>query len=89
LPPNLTGAALPPLIYKGYITMTDTLYLLQLPYLNENGKPMCAKIESYTASSLRDNKTHEIIDNGDGFFVVTPIVPAATNVVFQIGQPAY
>lgn len=69
--------------------MTQTVYLLQLPYLNDMGKPTCAKIEAYTATSLRDNGTHRIIDNGDGLFVVTPIVPASTGVTFQVGQPAY
>jgi hypothetical protein len=68
--------------------MTKTLYLLQLPYLNEDGKPMCAQIKNYTAETLRDHGTHRIIDHGDGLFIVTPIVPAATNVTFQVGQPA-
>lgn len=69
--------------------MTDTTYILQLPYLNDNGNPICTTIKGHNARSLCDRGTHRILDNGDGIFVVTPIVPAATNIVFQIGQPAY
>ena len=69
--------------------MTDTTYILQLPYLNDSGSPICVQIKGHNARSLRDRGTHRILDNGDGYFVVTPIMPAETNVTFQIGQPAY
>jgi len=69
--------------------MPDTIYLLQLPYLNENGKPRVVNIRRYDATMLRDAGTHECLGAESGVIVVTPIMPAETNVTFQIGQPAY
>lgn len=68
--------------------MTDTMYLLQLPYLNDNGAPVVVCIRKYDAENLRDNKTHKLLAS-DGVVVVTPIAAAVTNHAFQLGGKAY
>lgn len=65
-----------------------TLYLLQLPYLNDEGKPVVINTTRNDAEMLREHGTHRFIVH-DNVFVVTPIVPAKTGVTFQIGQAAY
>ena len=69
--------------------MTDTIYLLQLPYLNENGSPRVVGIRRWDATMLRDAGTHECLGAEGGVIVVTPIVPAETSVTFQLEQKAY
>ena len=68
--------------------MTDTIYLLQLPYLNEEGNPIVVGINKSDVGQLRDNGTHEIISSGP-VVVATPIVRAVTHHTFQIGGNAY
>ena len=68
--------------------MTNAIYLLQLPYLNEDGKPVVITINKYDAEMLRDNGSHKFLKGVENLFVVTPRQAAATNVTFQIGNPA-
>lgn len=68
--------------------MTGTIYLLQLPYLNEHGSPIVVEINKSDARQLQDNGTHEIISSGP-VVLATPIVTAVTHHTFQIGGKAY
>ena len=70
------------------MTTNKPLYLLQLPYLNDEGKPVVVNTTRYDAEMLREYGTHTFIVHGN-VFVVTPIAPAKTGVTFQIGNPAY
>jgi hypothetical protein len=61
-------------------------FLLQLPYLNDAGKPLCIGVSPHDADKLVRNGTHRTL-HADGYlYVITPRVSAATDVAFQIGQ---
>jgi hypothetical protein len=64
----------------------DCQFLLQLPYLNDGGKPMCIGISPHDADKLVRNGTHRTLHADGHLYVITPRVPAATGVAFQIGQ---
>ena len=66
----------------------DTLYILQLPYLNEDGAAVCVTIERRDAERLREMQTHRLIAS-DGVVVVTPIQRAVTGHTFQLECEAY
>lgn len=61
-------------------------FLLQLPYLSDAGKPMCIGISPHDADKLVRNGTHRHYHADDYLYVITPRVPAAIGVTFQIGQ---
>ena len=63
-------------------------YLLQLPYLNDSGNAYVADIKWYCAQSLVEGGTHSILRADDGLYIITPIKPAVTNHVYQIGCEA-
>ena len=63
-------------------------YLLQLPYLNDNGSAHVADIKWYCAQGLVEGGTHRLLRADDNLYVVTPIKPAVTNHVYQIGCDA-
>ena len=67
---------------------TDTIYILQLPYLNDSGAPVCVNIDRHDADRLRELKTHRHL-TGDGVVVVTPVQRAVTDHSFQLGCEAY
>lgn len=71
------------------MTHINSVYLLQLPYLDGRGKPIVVRIEKSDAEMLRDYKTHRQLDAGDNIFVLTPIQTAVTHHCFQIGSEAY
>jgi hypothetical protein len=65
----------------------DCQFLLQLPYLQfHSGKPMCIGISPHDADKLVRNGTHRHCHADDYLYVITPRVPAAIGVTFQIGQ---
>ena len=66
----------------------DCQFLLQLPYLNDAGKPMCIGVSPHDADKLVRNGTHRTlhVHADDYLYVLTPRVSAATGVAFQIGQ---
>lgn len=63
-------------------------YLLQLPYLNDSGSAYAADIKWYCAQALVEGGTHSLLRADDALYVVTPIKPAVTNHVYQIGSDA-
>jgi hypothetical protein len=63
-------------------------YIMQLPYLNEDGKARVVTIRWYDARELVDDGTHRLLRADDGLYLVTPIKPAVTNHVYQIGCDA-
>jgi hypothetical protein len=69
--------------------MTNTIYLLQLPYLDTRGAPMVVRIEKSDAEMLRGYKSHRQLDAGGDIFILTPIQTAVTHHCFQIGSDAY
>ena len=66
----------------------DTIYLLQLPYLNESGAAVCITIKRRDAERLQEMETHRLIAS-DGVVVVTPIKRAVTGHQFQLECEAY
>lgn len=67
---------------------TAAHFSIQLPYLN-NGVPICIDTtHGYASSLVQRHKTHKLLRAEPGYYVLTPIVPACTGVVFQIGEPA-
>jgi len=69
-----------------YTSMND--YLLQLPYLNDEGSAIVVHIKWHDARQLVEAGTHHLLRADDGLYLVTPIKPAATNHVYQIGCDA-
>jgi len=69
-----------------YTSMND--YLLQLPYLNDEGSAIVVHIKWHDARQLVEASTHHLLRADDGLYLVTPIKPAATNHVYQIGCDA-
>lgn len=60
-------------------------YLLQLPYLNDEGSAIVVHVKWHDARQLVEAGTHCLLRADDGLYLVTPIKPAATNHVYQIG----
>jgi len=60
-------------------------YLLQLPYLNDEGSAIVVHVKWHDARQLVEADTHCLLRADDGLYLVTPIKPAATNHVYQIG----
>ena len=67
---------------------TDTIFILQLPYLNDSGAPVCVTIDRHDADRLREMKSHRHLTS-DGVVVVTPVQRAVTDHSFQLGCEAY
>ena len=63
-------------------------YLLQLPYLNDEGSAIVVHVKWHDARQLVEADTHCLLRADDGLYLVTPIKPAATNHVYQIGCDA-
>jgi hypothetical protein len=63
-------------------------YLLQVPYLNENGSARVVTVRWYDARELVDSGTHQLLRVDDGLYLATPIKAPATNHVYQIGCDA-
>jgi hypothetical protein len=69
-----------------YTSMND--YLLQLPYLNDEGGAIVVHVKWHDARQLVEADTHCLLRADDGLYLVTPIKPAAVNHVYQIGCDA-
>jgi hypothetical protein len=68
---------------------TAAHFSVQLPYLNDKGSPICIDTtHGYASSLVQHHKTHRLLQAEPGYYVLTPIVPARTGVVFQIGEAA-
>lgn len=63
-------------------------YIMQLPYLNDDGKARVVTIRWYDARELVDAGSHQLLRADDGLYLVTPIKAAAVNHVYQIGCEA-
>ena len=63
-------------------------YMLQLPDLNEDGNAIVADIKAHNASELVERGTHRLMNVAGAMYLLTPIKPAVTAHVFQIGEPA-
>ena len=63
-------------------------YLLQLPYLNDEGNAIVVHIKWHDARQLVEADTHHLLLADKGLYLVTPIKPAVTNHVYQIGSDA-
>ena len=61
-------------------------YLMQLPYLNEDGRARVVTIDRYDARELVEAGTHRLLRADADMYVVTPIAAPVTNHVYQIGQ---
>jgi hypothetical protein len=64
-------------------------YLLQLPYLNEQGNPRVIEIDESAAEQLLRAKSHRAFHMTDDCSGLTPIVRAAVDVQFQLGSQRY
>ena len=69
-----------------YNTKND--YIMQLPYLNEDGKARVVTVRWYDARELVEGGSHRLLRADDGLYLVTPIQPAAVNHIYQIGCEA-
>lgn len=63
-------------------------YIMQIPYLNEEGRARVITIRWHDARELVEAGSHRLLRADDGLYLVTPIKPAATNHVYQIGCDA-
>jgi hypothetical protein len=63
-------------------------YLLQLPYVNDIGHAHVVDIKWHNAEELVSAGSHRLLRADDGLYLVTPIKPAVTNHVYQIGCDA-
>ena len=64
-------------------------YLLQLPFLHRNGSPRCVHVDESDASTLIDSgvvRKSRVGLTGD-LYLLTPIIPAAQKVEYQLGSP--
>ena len=57
-------------------------YIMQIPYLTDNGSARVVNIGWHDARQSIDDGTHR------GIYLVTPIKPPATNHIYQIGCEA-
>ena len=69
-----------------YTSIND--YLLQLPYLNDEGSAIVVHIKWHDARQLVAADTQCLLRADDGLYLVTPIKPAVTNHIYQIGCDA-
>ena len=58
-------------------------YILQLPYLNDEGNAICVTIGWSDARQLREAGTHRSIHVDGDLYVLTPIRAAVTDHAFQ------
>jgi hypothetical protein len=69
-------------------------FLLQLPYLHPNGAPRAINLTQVDANMLVQTGSHRAIHCHNptqdhlGTILITPRIAAATNVIFQNGEPA-
>jgi hypothetical protein len=63
-------------------------YIMQLPYLNDDGKARVVTIRWYDARELVDDGSHQLLRADDGLYLVTPIKPPVVGHVYQIGCEA-
>ena len=63
-------------------------YIIQLPYVSDSGHAFVADIKWYSAEELVSAGTHRLLRADDGLYLVTPIKPAVTNHIYQIGCDA-
>jgi hypothetical protein len=67
-------------------------FMLQLPYLNDDGNPRVIDITPGSAHQLFAAKTHRCLHafthsvTGKQWFPLTPIVAPAQNHVYQLGE---
>ena len=60
-------------------------FLLQLPYLNEQGNPIVIRTVWHDAERLVKGGTHKIL-GGPDLWVLSPKVPAVVKHQFQLGE---
>ena len=63
-------------------------YIMQLPYLNDDGKARVVTIRWYDARELVDDGSHQLLRADDGLYLVTPIKPPVVGHIYQIGCEA-
>jgi hypothetical protein len=63
-------------------------YIMQLPYLNDDGKARVVTIRWYDARELVDDGSHQLLRADDGLYLVTPIKPPVVGHIYQIGCDA-
>jgi hypothetical protein len=63
-------------------------YLMQIPYLNDDGKARVVNVRWYDARELVEAGSHQLLRADDGLYLVTPIKPAAVKHIYQIGCEA-
>jgi len=63
-------------------------YIMQIPYVNEDGKARVVNIEWYDARELVDAGTHRLLRADVGLYLITPIKPPVVNHTYQIGCDA-
>lgn len=66
----------------------DCDFMIQLPYFSEGTEtPICIDVTPMDAQKLVCmKKTHKLMFGGGDFYVLTPVVKAETNALFQIGE---
>ena len=63
-------------------------YIMQIPYLNEEGRARVVTIRWYDARELVEDGSHRLLRADDGLYLVTPIKPPVVGHIYQIGCEA-
>jgi hypothetical protein len=63
-------------------------YIMQIPYLNDEGRARVVTIRWYDARELVDDGSHQLLRADDGLYLVTPIKPPVVGHIYQIGCEA-